>query len=63
MFQEKWPEKYGEVYRIFLGNHCYVVISTPELLEVKTFILRGRFWAELKFTTRECESTDSCWIN
>ncbi|XP_046642004.1 cytochrome P450 4C1-like [Daphnia pulicaria] len=33
MFQEKWPEKYGEVYRIFLGNHCYVVISTPELLE------------------------------
>ncbi len=34
MFQEKWPEKYGEVYRIFLGKHCYVVISTPELLEV-----------------------------
>ena len=37
MFQEKWPEKYGEIYRIFLGKHCYIVISTPELLEVKIF--------------------------
>ncbi|KAI9563274.1 hypothetical protein GHT06_010732 [Daphnia sinensis] len=33
MFQETWTKKYGEIYRIFLGSHCYIAISSPELLE------------------------------
>uniref|UniRef100_A0A0P4YCM9 Cytochrome p450 n=1 Tax=Daphnia magna TaxID=35525 RepID=A0A0P4YCM9_9CRUS len=33
IFQETWTKKYGEIYRIFLGSHCYVAISSPELLE------------------------------
>ena len=32
--QEKWPNIYGEIYRIFIGRKIYVVISSPELVEV-----------------------------
>ena len=32
--QIKWPAKYGEIYRVFIGSTCNVCITSPELLEV-----------------------------
>merc|ERR1712071_606672 len=31
--QIKWPEKYGEIYRVFIGSTCHICITSPELLE------------------------------
>lgn len=39
MFSEKWPAEYGEIYRIFLDKHCFIGISSPELLEVYDAII------------------------
>ncbi|KAI9563270.1 hypothetical protein GHT06_010728 [Daphnia sinensis] len=33
IFQEKWPQQYGGIYRLFIGSHCYVPISSPEIME------------------------------
>ncbi|XP_032789185.2 cytochrome P450 4C1 [Daphnia magna] len=34
ILQEKWPQKYGGIYRFFIGTHCYVPISSPEIMEI-----------------------------
>ena len=42
MFHEKWPNKYGQIYRVFIGKHVIIPISSPELLEV-TFRFNSPF--------------------
>ncbi|XP_046450414.1 cytochrome P450 4C1-like isoform X3 [Daphnia pulex] len=33
ILQIKWVQKYGDIYRMFTGTHCYINISSPELME------------------------------
>ncbi|XP_046636787.1 cytochrome P450 4C1-like isoform X1 [Daphnia pulicaria] len=32
-FQFKWTKQYGGIYRIFVGTHCFIPVSSPVLLE------------------------------
>ncbi|XP_057367282.1 cytochrome P450 4C1-like [Daphnia carinata] len=34
ILQEKWPQKFGGIYRFFIGTHCYVPVSSPEIMEI-----------------------------
>ncbi|EFX88388.1 hypothetical protein DAPPUDRAFT_311386 [Daphnia pulex] len=50
-FQIKWAQQYGGIYRIFVGTHCYIPISSPELMEVvlssQKTIDKGMSYSEL----------------
>ena len=35
---EYWATKYGEIFRIFIGSKIYLIVSSPELIEVKEII-------------------------
>ena len=35
---EHWATKYGEIFRIFIGSKIYLIVSSPELIEVKEII-------------------------
>ncbi|XP_057367283.1 cytochrome P450 4C1-like [Daphnia carinata] len=34
ILQEKWPQQFGGIYRFFVGTHCYVTVSSPEMMEI-----------------------------
>ncbi|XP_046641989.1 cytochrome P450 4C1-like isoform X2 [Daphnia pulicaria] len=50
-FQIKWAQKYGGIYRIFIGTRCFIPISSPELMEVilssQKTIDKGTSYSEL----------------
>ena len=33
-FANKWPKKYGEIYRVYINFRPHVVVTAPEHLEV-----------------------------
>ena len=34
VFHKRWPNEYGDIYRVFVGTKAYVVVSSCELAEV-----------------------------
>ena len=32
-FLEIYPEKYGSIYRLFIGSKVYILAASPELIE------------------------------
>jgi len=34
VFHKRWPNEYGDIYRVFVGTKAYVVVSSCELAEL-----------------------------